>query len=513
MAHRWARGVVWGWSSVWVLITLCLVFFVMVYAYHAWALVRFPFDYDQGEGYDVNSAWLLARGLPIYDSPDQYPFYSSNYPPVFSLLLAPLVGVFGPLLPLGRMLSIAATVAIALMIAYAVRDETGRWRPGLIAALMFFASPYVYHVTPLARVNALMVALALAGLLVAARAARTPGTGGRLLLTGAGALLLTALYAKQMSFDAVAAACLSVALRDLRRGILLGGGIVLVGGAIYLLLDWLTGGGFSLNVLWANANPFSVDQAIAYFRNFAEIHPLYIVGALVVTGARLRKWGPLGLPPASLYFLASLVVAAGTGKWGAGESYFLGTITAACILSGIALHSLDGLLARLVAGESARDARLATVLLVAVALLGAQQLRLVWHGPWSVPEWGAYDRGVQASVLSYRPKAKDVAAGERIASILAAIPGDVLSEESAFSLYAGKPVLGNATQQRNLYEAGLHNPTAMVQALERGDIGAVVLNAQQYPAPVLQAIGQNCFAIETVEMNGFHYMVLLSGRR
>ena len=517
MGRRAAKALGWYRGATWSVVFLWLGFYLAVYGLHAYALLHFPFDYDQGEGYDVNSAWLLSQGLSIYASPDQYPFYSSNYPPLFSLLLAPAVALFGPRLALGRLLSLGATALAAAVVARAVQGETGRWRPALLAGLFFLASPYVYHVTPLARVNALMLALALCGVYAAGRAARAEGTAGRRWLALSGALLLAALYSKQMALDAAAAAVLYVFLRDRRRGLALGGGVLLVGGALYLALDLATAGGFSLNVLWANANPFSLEQAVAYFRNFLEIHPLLVLGALALVLGALVRGGLRGLSVYALYLLAGLAVALGTGKWGAGESYFQTAIAAACVLFGCVLARVEGTIERLV--RSGRAVGGGRPLLAAGALASAAfvlllgQLLLLWHGPWERAAWGAYDRGVQASMLGRLPTLADVAAGSHIADYLVNAPGDVLAEESAFALVARRRVLGNATQQRNLYAAGRHDPAALVAALASGEISVVVLNGQQYPAPVLAAIGQNCYLEEAVDVNGGHYLVLLSGRR
>ncbi|MHB9091200.1 MAG: hypothetical protein ACYC7H_07255 [Chloroflexota bacterium] len=526
--RRWARGFAWAYDGTWLLILLGLGFFLAVYLFYANALLHFPFDYDQGEGYDVNSAWALSQGWPIYGSPDVYPYYSSNYPPLYSLLLAPLTALFGPRLALGRLLSLAAVGLATLVIGRAVHVETGRLRPALLAGLMFLASPYVYHTTPLARVNALMLALGLAGLYVVGRVADAesrhtgyqngdrdkPRAGAGWLVLGGG-LLLAALYTKQMALDAVGAAVLYLMLRDWRRGLALGGGVLTLGGAVYLGLDALTGGGFSLNVLWANANAFSADQAVAYYRNFLEVHLLLVAAGLAVTAFDLLRRGPRGLSVYSLYFLAGLGLALSTGKWGAGESYFLSAIAAGCILSGGAIGRLDRLWERLPGLLPGRLPLVAAAaaLVVAIAVGGAAQLRLLWHGPWQWPEVGLYDRGVQASVIGHLPSGADTAAGLRVAAYLRDAPGEVLSEESAFALVAGRRVLGNATQQRNLFESGKHDPSALVAALASGEISVVVLNAQQYPAPVLAAIGQNCYGVETVEMNRFRYLVLLSGRR
>jgi hypothetical protein len=519
MARRWADGLGFGWSSVWFVLGLWLAFYVLVYLIHSSALVQFPFDFDQGEGYDVNSAWLLSQGQSIYASPDSYPFYSSNYPPLFSLLLAPIVGFFGPQLAAGRLLSIAATAGTALLIAFVVRRETGLRLPAMVAALLFLASPYVYHVTPLARVNALMLFLALAGVYAVGYAAERGRVAGHRALILGGILLLAALFTKQLSLDAAGAALLFLALRDWRRSVALGAAILAAGGGLYLALDLWTGGGFSLNIFWANANPFKLEQAVAYFRNFWETHPLIVLGGVGYSVARFLKWGPLGIPVYSFYFFAALVVAVGTGKWGAGESYFLGAIAAGCILVGYSLGWVEETLTAARAslandGNVAwRAAAAGAVLLVGTLLIFGVHLRQSWHGPWTWPEWGAFDRGVQASVLGRSPSAEDIAAGERIAVYLRSTPGDVLAEESAFALVVGRPVLGNATQQRNLHEAGRHDPAALVRALESGEIGVVVLNAQQYPPPVLAAIGQNCYLVDVVEMNRFRYLVLLSGRR
>lgn len=512
--RRPARVDRWTLEGVWLVLGAWLLFYLLVYGLYAYSLLRFPFDYDQGEGYDVNSAWSLARGWPIYASPDLFPFYSSNYPPLYSLLLAPLVSVFGPQLPLGRLLSLGAVAVAMLVIGLAVRGQTGRLRPAILAALVFLASPYVYHVTPLARINALTLALSLLGVYLLGRVADARPRHAPGWYALGGAVLLAALFAKQMALDAAAAALLYLTLRDPGRGIRLGLAVLLVGASIYLLLDASTGGGFSLNVLWANANPFSVDQAVAYYRNFLGIHPLLVGAAIAITVADLLRRGSRGLSVWSFYLVFALLVATGTGKWGAGESYFLPAIAAACVLTGRGLGMVEVWGERLATGKR-RLASAGTLALLALGLLalGGWQLRLLWHGQWTRPDLGLYDRGVQAAVLGRRPTLADIRAGERVVSHLREAPGEVLAEESGFALVAGRRVLGNATQQRNLFEAGRHDPSALVAALDKGEVSVVILNAQQYPPPVLAAIGRNCYAVDAVEMNGFRYLVLYSGHR
>ena len=71
-----------------VLIALALAAFIgyfVIYNMYAYALFKFPFDYDQGEGFELVDTLLFSQGRWPYRSNDSYPFYSSNYPPVFHL--------------------------------------------------------------------------------------------------------------------------------------------------------------------------------------------------------------------------------------------------------------------------------------------------------------------------------------------------------------------------------------------------------------------------------------------
>ena len=61
---------------LWPAIGLLLVYAVC-YVQFALQLASFPFDVDQGEGYDAWSAWLINLGQLPYASNAAYPYYSS----------------------------------------------------------------------------------------------------------------------------------------------------------------------------------------------------------------------------------------------------------------------------------------------------------------------------------------------------------------------------------------------------------------------------------------------------
>ena len=457
-----------------------LLFYLLVYVAHTTNLSNYPYDLDQGEGYDLNSGWLLAQGRPIYTSNAEYPYYSSNYPPIFSVLLAVIVAQTGPTLAAGRLLSAAATLLTAVLIAVIVHKRTGNSFAALTAGLLFISSTYVFHTTPLARVNGMALLFGLAGV------ACCLGRGARW-MAGAIVCFLLALFTKQTTVDAVAAGLLAVALRDFRAGVVAGVIIGFVGGIGLLLLDTLSNGAFWLNVVVGNVNPFDPRQAIDYYLNFLQLHLIVVAlaGWEVVRAVRARHIGAL-----ELYWLFSLGLAVSAGKWGAGESYFLAPIAASVVLAGQTVARLLQLADRQAWALGALGG-----LLLAQGILFA-------HGPLYRVSPLLVDRGSQASVLSRWPGDAEVSAAADLVDLLRKAEGPVLLEDPSYGLVAGKEVVGNATHLRNVHQAGVWLPDALVNDLRERRYSWVVLNAELYPEPVLAAIGRYYYLYETYEING-----------
>jgi hypothetical protein len=106
------------------------------------------------------------------------------------------------------------------------------------------------------------------------------------------------------------------------------------------------------------------------------------------------------------------------------------------------------------------------------------------------------------------PNDQDTDAGQRIAALILEGETAAFSEEAGFNLYVGREVVSNPTQLLNLYKAGEFDPTNMVDMLEKQAFDTLILRAQFYPGPVLNAIGQNYQTIELIEMNKFVYCIL-----
>lgn len=481
----WAR--VPSGVEVWPVLAL-LIGYVIVYLQFALQLARFPFDVDQGEGYDAWSGWLINLGHLPYTSNAEFPYYSSNYPPLWSYLVSIPMAWSGPGLSAGRVLSTIAALAAAGAMGVAAYRLSGRRLAAVLAPGFFLASPYVFHTTPLARVNSLALLAAVLGLTLLEQPTRRRVLFGSLALAAA-------LFTKPTALDAAAAGVLAVLLRAPARGAaaaLMIGGLAIAGAALMMAL---TNGAFWLNVITGNVNPFDAHQLAAYLSNFSILHCVLLATAAAQAAhmIRHRAWSPW-----LMYAMTSCVAALGVAKWGAGESYFLGAIAATCVLSAVWIAGFI---------ESAPSPRLrwslCTALFIQGLLLSHASLNMLM--PWLV------DRGPQAAFLGRPPAIDDLQAGLVIANEIRDARGPVLSEDPSFAVFAGKPLVGNATHLRNLYHAGLWDPSPMVNDLLAHKYAIVVLDAELYPEPVLAAIGQAYFLDRTVHINGATYQVFLPG--
>ena len=185
--------------------------YAVAYLQNAVQLAGFPFDLDQGEGYDAWSAWMVNLGQLPYTSNAEFPYYSSNYPPVWSYLVSIPMAWLGPGLASARLVSTISAVAVAGVLGLAAQRISGRALAGVLAAGFFLASPYVFHTTPLARVNSLALLAAVVGLSLLEQPTRRSVILGSL-------ALLAALFTKPTAVDAAAAGVLALLLRKPRLG-------------------------------------------------------------------------------------------------------------------------------------------------------------------------------------------------------------------------------------------------------------------------------------------------------
>jgi len=537
-----------GISSILALLAvLAYVGYLAIYVVYAVDLFGWPFDYDQGEGFELYDAVLYSHGEWPYRDNATYPFYSSNYPPLFHLLIVPLLPILGPRPVAGRVISFTATLITAGVISIVVRRRAGGWLIPLLSGLGFLASNYVYQIGPLCRMHMTMVMFETLAIAFIAEFEH-PRHGRRNLALGL-LMLLCAGYTKQMAVFTAVAALSYVFLRDMRKALVAGLALAAVAGAIFLALNVATDGQWWINTIQANVNEFDYRQTVFLFGQWFRLHTLFV---LLAAGYLVYElfWGRLSAY--SVWFFFTLGIGALSGKWGAGFGYFTSAVAAACLTSGLALGGLKKSVSRqstaawtlpfpAVSASLARFRRALpgqemwtrVLLAVAIPLLYLWQAPRLLHLPTAGPVFGPLARAlgvddalIQADCtvfqhhdamgytqLGHLLTPEDYAAGEEILNYVRTAGGPTLSEEAMFSLLAGEPVITNPTQLLNLYKNGLLDTSEIVARINRQEFGLIILRAQFYPQPVLEAIGQNYQPVEHLCMNGFYYHILWPHRR
>ena len=533
----WQTLVAWVPKVLIALAVLAFVGYFVVYLIYAVELFRFPFDYDQGEGFELMDTVFFSRGEWPYRDNDVYPFYSSNYPPLFHVVIVPLVWLFGPQYWTGRLVSFLGTLITAGAIGYAVQ-RAGR-RPWLsaLSGLAFLASNYVYHVGPLFRQHMFMVMFeTLAVVLLAVTFEREEKDGRRhnWSLLGVMALLLAAGYTKQLAYATVIAVFIFLFLRGPKRAIVWGVPFAAVTGLIFLSINVATDGQWLLNTITANLNPFVPGQAEGLFRQWFGLHTLIVAVAAIYA---LYQLYATRLSIYAIWFVVATVNSVTAGKWGAGESYFATAIAAACILSGLAFNHLLDWAGGRQWGTPRRGWWAAVALPALIAVLYQWQANRLFHMPTHTPALAAvasalgrptevliapqtscsvprppeaipYVDAAGVSLLGRPPNAADTAAGKEIAALIAQGQTAAFSEDAGFNLFIGRDVVTNPTQLLNLYNNQAVDLTEMVAMLDRQAFDTVVLRAQFYPGPVLDVIGQRYETTDLIQMNGFVYCVM-----
>ena len=511
-----------------------LLFALIVLCAYAWNLMTFPYDYDQGEGFELVDTILFSHFRSPYQNTDNYPFYSSNYPPLYHVIAAPFVWIFGEAYWYGRLLSFLSALIAAAAIAYAVyREGQHRWI-AMLSGLAFLSSNTVYHIAPLFRQHIMMVMFETLAVVVLAQAFSKRQTK----LIGIGLILLVAAgYTKQLAAITAVAVLAWMILRNPRRGVLWSIGFTLVGGLIFLWMTLATGGEWWRQAILANVNDFDPYQTFGLVRLWFRLRGFLIIPALLLALHDIY-FGRISLYTA-WFIVVTVIGAAGSGKWGGGDSYLATSIAALCILSGIFFSRTyqhkwvfpQNYLAKLLSVTGAHsDTPLHRFYIIAILLIpmcyigyGVSTFKMPTEGDFfgTIAEvlqlepnvMGRHYDSVGYTVLGYASighfvTEADKAAGDAIVAEIRQTDAPVMSEEAGFSLAVGREVITNPTQLRNLWYASLWEGSELLSMIENREFRLIILRAQFYPVPVLETMGQHYTVDKVLSMNGFDYLLL-----
>ncbi len=268
---------------------------------------------------------------------------------------------------------------------------------------------------------------------------------------------LLALYTKQTLFAAPIGAFFALAIRDKRAAFIFAICLGASGGALYLLLDFFTHGGFTFGLLESNATVFLFEQLIALCLDFLYTFPVLLALAVWSFIARVRV-GRFGI--LECYAVTAFAALAMAGRTGAWENYFFEAIAIACVLAFThpefeipnSKFQIPNLGSRILNFEL----RITNYLLPLGLLL---QIALLWQDP-----------RIAANLI-----AQDFPANQQLATVLRQTPGIVISEDMGALVTSGKPVAYYTFQYSSLARSGKWDQSWELNGLRDGNFPLVIL--------------------------------------
>jgi hypothetical protein len=308
---------------------------VSTYARLAQAALTFRYPLDYGEGPLLDQTMRLASGENIYKNDLSSPPYTiSNYPPMFPLLQTPFALLFGPAFWYGRGISFLSALLTALFIGLVLYTLTRDRTAAATGGLLLLAIPYIQYWSLLNRVDTLALVFSWAALLVVVR-----WPDRRWGIPLAAALLVASIFSRQSYALAAPFAAFVWLLFSTRwrKALLLAaytGGATLV---LFLLLNLLTRGGFFLNIVTANVNPFYWNTVRHYFNEFRDNGILFIVLIAAFLVLARFVWRSPAWTIGLAYLFAATISAGTVGKDGSNVNYLFEFSAALAFCAGAAV--------------------------------------------------------------------------------------------------------------------------------------------------------------------------------
>lgn len=445
-------------------------------------------QFDYGEGPLFNQQLMLyrlifERGNPAYRSLNIYqlgehpPFIVGNYPPVFPLMGALFMKIFGTTFTAGRMVSTLSIFGAAIMVGLIVWQGTGQILPGILGAGILITMPDgIQSWGPYNRVDSLALFWSMLTIFLVLRYA-----GTRKVYWAIPFAVLT-IYTRQDMVDGVFASFCFLVVRDWRRAIwvaLISAAIIL--GAFIILQVW-THGAFYLNTVTDNVNAFSFGGSLGAWHRFISGEGAFIF-PLAVAGAAAGLFGR-GSVLWAIWLAGSVFVFATIGKTGAASNYYftLEAASAAC--------------AALCVGRLRTFFRHAPFPLWPLELILPACVFVLVHGqaPAWVPARLPLLQRAEALVGSYKIADSGIAqmAGDKVS------PGDIQGDQTGIVSYLQSiqgPVMGisfpyGVVPQSGhmmqwqpfefsvIYADGTWNPTPFVDAIQDRYYAAIIFQGQ-----------------------------------
>lgn len=294
---------------------------------------------DYGEGPMFNQQLILYhlifdhgnpqyRGLNIYQLDQHPPFIVGNYPPVFPLMGALFMKVFGTTFTAGRMVSTLSVFGASILVGMIVWQGTGQILPGILGGGLLITMPLgIGTWGPFNRVDSLALFWSMLTVFLVLRYA-----GTRKVYWAIPFAVLT-IYTRQDLVDGIFAAFCFLVVKDWRRSIWVAIITTAIVFGLFILLQVWTHGAFYLNTVTDNNNQLNWGTTMGDWSTFIHqegqfIFPLAIAGAAVgLFGTGSVLW--------PMWLLGAVFIFATIGKVGAASNYYFTIEAASAACAGV----------------------------------------------------------------------------------------------------------------------------------------------------------------------------------
>lgn len=400
---HWLTGLVVAWCGL----------YALIFLYHGVCLTLYPFDVDNSEAYLVDQGARIAQGQFLYPSLDEPPYRVDNYPPLYPMLAGLGFLWSGPNFHWPRAVSLASTLLTACLLGYWVFLHTRNKIASCMAGMIYLSFYHVNDWGALARVDALGVALAVAGIVFFEKTRKWKA---------ALVFVIPALLTRQTLFAAPLAIFAALLPSDRKSAYWYISLLLCWCGVLAMGILALSGMRAWLHLVVYNANEFRFSDVMNYLNQWFRLYAVWGCAPLVIliwlypkTGERENSTSPILF----WYTLFAIGEALLCGKIGSAPNYLLSLVAATSVGVGLIYNRL--------ARDSTKLGETLSLPLLFFLCASVMQLSATWHWPHS------------RMAFSETPSLMD---GEQVRTLqnsLQRIRGPILSDRAGVALMAGCP--------------------------------------------------------------------------
>jgi hypothetical protein len=419
----------------------------LFFAIHAYRIIQFPHDVDNGEGFILWQSLQYAEGELPYQPIDEPPHLVSNYPPLYPLLCSIGTGQLGPTFAVGRSLSTACSILICLVIMAMIFQQTRQWAPAMMG-LYFIGTYHAYDWGAFHRVDMLALFFSVSALALCVSESRWLWV---LLLS------VLALFTRQTALAApLAIGFFWISQLRVRDALLYWICLAGIAAGVSAALHFATGGEYLKHIITYNANYFSWGTVFHYVRHMWGFYAILCALGLfyLIRSIQLRRWS------LSFWFLIfSSFAAILSGKVGSAPNYLLELQVSLCWIAGLVWGEI-----RTVEGQGRRWLEILLPVLLIMQML--ENYHVTRMPPYVTD--GRFD-------LSWTPDRQDIKREEIFAYTLKQEPGPMLIEDPGLALRTGQKVVYQPFICTQLEIQGLWDPAPLLRRIQNQEFTHLVL--------------------------------------